>query len=314
MEAEVRVIPIECKFGPTSAYAYYIDADEPAIIDTGIDISASKEIEATLKELGKSFEDLKWILLTHGHVDHLGGAHAVWTKTNRQAKVVIPKKDAYLLKDRKKHIDDYLALQGQFFEEEKQQEHINMLLSDIGDSIVDVIEVEEGSKIDLGNITLSVFETPGHSVGSVTFLIDNLNWAFVADAVQIFGGVKSGVPTIEDSAAYRKSINRLLTEIRPVRLYLGHHFRDASGNITDCQVEGDSVVTILKDSLLMDQKIVDIVKQCNVSDYVSDPKLGKYGSYTPIAEALNYTGDPTFLPCAFLVTVNGYKNELIATK
>ena len=31
MEDSVRVIPIECKFGPTSAYAYYIDSPEPAL-------------------------------------------------------------------------------------------------------------------------------------------------------------------------------------------------------------------------------------------------------------------------------------------
>jgi len=312
LEAEFRVIPIECKFGPTSAYAYYIDADEPALVDTGIAISASQEIEATLKEYGKSFEDLKLILLTHGHVDHLGGAHAVWEKTNRQAKVVIPKKEAYLLKDRNKHIDDYLALQGQFFDQEKQQQHINMLLSDIGNSIEDVIEVEEGSKIKLGNTTISVIETPGHSFGSVTFIIENLKWAFVADAVQIFGGVKSGVPTIEDPVAYRKTIKRLL-DLRPARMYLGHHFRDAKGLITECFVEGEAVEDALQDSLLMDKKISSIIKRSNVSDYVNDLTLGKYGSFTPVAEALGYTGDPTFLPCAFLVTVNGYKNELHAT-
>ena len=36
MTNSVRVIPIECKFGPISAFAYYMDAPEPAIIDTGV--------------------------------------------------------------------------------------------------------------------------------------------------------------------------------------------------------------------------------------------------------------------------------------
>ena len=40
MTSSVRVIPIECKFGPISAFAYYVDAPEPAIIDTGVSISA----------------------------------------------------------------------------------------------------------------------------------------------------------------------------------------------------------------------------------------------------------------------------------
>ena len=72
MTNSVRVIPIECKFGPTSAFAYYVDAPEPALIDTGIASSASQEIETVLAEHGVRIEDIRWILLTHGHVDHLG--------------------------------------------------------------------------------------------------------------------------------------------------------------------------------------------------------------------------------------------------
>ena len=48
MTNSVRVIPIECKFGPISAFAYYVDAPEPAIIDTGVASSASQDIEPTL--------------------------------------------------------------------------------------------------------------------------------------------------------------------------------------------------------------------------------------------------------------------------
>ena len=51
MTNSVRVIPIECKFGPTSAYAYYIDdAGAGTISDTGIASSASQEIETVLAE------------------------------------------------------------------------------------------------------------------------------------------------------------------------------------------------------------------------------------------------------------------------
>ncbi len=63
MTNSVRVIPIECKFGPTSAYAYYIDAPEPALIDTGIASSASQEIETVLAEHGIRIEDIRWILI-----------------------------------------------------------------------------------------------------------------------------------------------------------------------------------------------------------------------------------------------------------
>ncbi len=48
MTNAVRVIPIECKFGPVSAFAYYVDAPEPAIIDTGVNVSA---VSKTLNQL-----------------------------------------------------------------------------------------------------------------------------------------------------------------------------------------------------------------------------------------------------------------------
>ncbi len=31
-----------------------------------------------LEALGRRIEDVRWILLTHGHIDHVGGAHALW--------------------------------------------------------------------------------------------------------------------------------------------------------------------------------------------------------------------------------------------
>ncbi|MER2191720.1 MAG: MBL fold metallo-hydrolase [Solibacillus sp.] len=303
---DVRIIPIECKFGPTSAYAYYIDAPEPALIDTGIAASASQEIRTVLEENGFRIEDIQWILLTHGHVDHLGGAHAVWEKTNRQAKVVIPQKEAYLLKNRELHIRDYENLQGVHLDEETKVRHKNILLTDIGDSLEPALEVAEGDKIDLGaGITLTVIETPGHSLGSVTFILDGANYAFAADAVQVCGGALSGIPTIESPALYRKSIERLI-ELNPVRLYLGHYFRNAAGKVYDAVIEGADVESALRDSLAMDAKLAQLMKQ-HVGQPVEESVYGKYGA---VAEVLQYKGDPRNLPCAFFVTVSGYEKEL----
>ena len=82
------------------------------------------------------------------------------------------------------------------------------------------LEVVDGDSIHLGgDITIKVVETPGHSIGSVTFVLDGLDWAFAADAVQMYGGA-SGLPTIENPTLYRKSVQRLLEEVRPKRLYL----------------------------------------------------------------------------------------------
>ncbi|MCM3726494.1 MBL fold metallo-hydrolase [Neobacillus cucumis] len=306
----VRVIPIECKFGPISAFAYYVDSLEPAIIDTGVNISARQDIEPTLAEHGIRIEDIRWILLTHGHVDHLGGAYALWEKTGRRAKVVIPKKEARLLRDRNEHIVDYKALQGKYITDSViQEKHIAMLTSDIGENIEPSLEVVEGDSIHLGgDITLKVIETPGHSIGSVTFLLDGLDWAFAADAVQIYGGL-SGLPTIENPSSYRKSVQRLL-EVCPKRLYLGHPFRNSNGDLQSAQIEGGQVEAVLQASLDMDAKLSNIARR-HLSNGLPAEQHELYGPYGSIASEIGYTGDPRNLPCSFFVTMHGYHEELI---
>ena len=315
MTNSVRVIPIECKFGPTSAYAYYIDAPEPALIDTGIASSASQEIETVLAEHDVRIEDLRWILLTHGHVDHLGGARAVWEKTGRRAEVVIPKKEAYLLRNRQAHIKDYKELQGKYLDAETQEKHTAILLNDIGEDLEPTVEVVGGDRLSLGgDVSISVVETPGHSIGSVTFVLDRENWAFAADAVQMYGGALSGIPTIEYPALYRQSLLHLLEEVRPERLYLGHHFRDANGTIISPEVEGEAVTNALQASLEMDAKLADIVGRHLPNDTQSNESDGLYGPFGSIADTIGYAGDPRNLPCAFFVTMNAYQEELIGAK
>jgi hydroxyacylglutathione hydrolase len=310
MTNAVRVIPIECKFGPISAFAYYVDAKEPAIIDTGVNISTVQDIEPTLAEHGIRIEDIRWILLTHGHVDHLGGAYALWEKTGRQAKVVIPKKEARLLRDRNEQIVDYKALQGKYITDPAiQEKHIKMLTTDIGDNIEPNLEVVDGDSIYLGgDITVKVIETPGHSIGSVTFLLNGLEWAFAADAVQMYGGA-SGLPTIENPTLYRKSVQRLLEEVRPKRLYLGHPFRNINGDVQSAEIEGEQVTAVLQASLDMDAKLSRMVKR-HLTNGLPTEQHELYGPFGRVAEEIGYTGDPRNLPCAFFVTMNGYQKEL----
>lgn len=311
MEDFVKVIPIECKFGPTSAYAYYIDSAEPAIIDTGIAGSPDAEIEQALEEYGFDIKDIQWILLTHGHLDHLGGAHALWEKTGRRARVVIPEKEAYLLRNREAHVSDYEHLQGQYLNEEVRKKHTSILLHDIGEGMEPAMVVKEGDKLSIGdNLTISVIETPGHSIGSITYLIDGLNWAFAADAVQMYGGANSGIPTIEWPSLYRQSIKRLLEEICPQRLYLGHYFLDASGEAVNAQIEGVEVATVLQNSLDMDAKLKEIVKRHLGDDWKQKETDELYGPFKSIADELDYKGNPQNLPCSFFVTINGYKEEV----
>src|SRR6185312_11127293 len=102
----IHILP--CTWGRFELFSYFIDAPEPAIVDTGIASSPDECIVPALRALGRRVEDVRWILLTHGHIDHVGGAHALWELTGGRAQVVIHEADAPMLRARTAHVQDYL--------------------------------------------------------------------------------------------------------------------------------------------------------------------------------------------------------------
>ena len=92
MTVTVPVHPLASPWGRFHLYSFYIDAPEPAIVDTGIATSPVDGMLPALEALGRRIEDVRWILLTHGHIDHVGGAHALWELTGRKARIVIARR------------------------------------------------------------------------------------------------------------------------------------------------------------------------------------------------------------------------------
>jgi glyoxylase-like metal-dependent hydrolase (beta-lactamase superfamily II) len=105
----VSVHSIAAPWGRFHLYSYLIDAPDLALVDTGVTASAAN-VPAELEKLGRRIQDVRWILLTHGHIDHVGGAHALWEATGRRAQVVISEADAHFLRSRQAHVDEALEL------------------------------------------------------------------------------------------------------------------------------------------------------------------------------------------------------------
>ena len=117
---------------------------EAALIDcSSIDDRIDEEIE-------KQGANLKYILLTHGHFDHIAGIRPNRFKNNPQ--IVMHKADSDWLNN----ANQYLPMFG---------------MPEITIPKVDVF-VDDGDTIQLGSLEIKVLHTPGHTQGVVCYLVD----------------------------------------------------------------------------------------------------------------------------------------------
>ena len=124
----------------------YIVGDEKT--GKGIIIDPGAESMKILDRCRELRLDIEYILLTHGHGDHIGAVVDVKEKTG--ARVCISRKDEYLIKGETKRLIPILR---------------NIKLFDAD------MFIKEGDTINVGTLEISVLETPGHTPGGLSFKI-----------------------------------------------------------------------------------------------------------------------------------------------
>jgi hydroxyacylglutathione hydrolase len=309
MPSEPRVVSIPCPFGQTGGivYVYYIDAPQPALVDTGVAASPESTIEPALKALGLSLQNVRWILATHGHWDHIGGAHAARSLAADDVTLAMHAADAGLLASRREHMapDGYQAVRFRYVDDpEALARQDALLMQNISGELGADRDLHGGERINLGgDINFEVVHTPGHSPGSVSFVLSGLDWAFTGDGVQVCGGGPTGFPMYVDPVAYGASQKRLLEDVRPKRLFLGHHFRAADGTVLDSILDGARVNQALGDSLAMYERVTAAAHTVTSLD----PAHPRAEALAPAATALGYAADePKTWPPAFITTMHGH--------
>ncbi|QCB98636.1 MBL fold metallo-hydrolase [Arthrobacter sp. PAMC25564] len=306
MTQEVKVHPLVSPWGRFGLYSFFIDAPEPAIVDTGIASSPAEGMVPALEKLGRRIEDVRWILLTHGHIDHLGGAHALWELTGRRARVVIHEADAPLLRSRRAHVEQYVDVRQQYLNNpDAVQEQTRTANQVISGEMEPTLLVKGGETLSLGgDVSVSVHHLPGHTAGSVAYVVDGQASVFVGDAAQIHGAA-NGFPGYEDPAAYRASLQYLRDEVRPQHLYLGHPYRNADGVPYGVELDREAARNALQASLDLEARIDDAARRCLRAGLQETDSV--YSPFAPVAEELGYTGDPTLEPSPFFTTLHGYR-------
>jgi glyoxylase-like metal-dependent hydrolase (beta-lactamase superfamily II) len=294
----IAIHPLVSPWGRFGLYSFFLDAPEPAIVDTGIATSPAEGMAPALEALGRRIEDVRWILLTHGHIDHVGGARALWELTGRRAEVVMSEADAPMLRSRRAHVDEYLTRRGRYLHdpdgEAKQTAAAEAVIS--GEMEPSVL-VRGGETLSLGgDVTVSVHAIPGHTAGSVAYVVDGQDDVFVGDAVQVHGAA-NGFPGYEDPRAYRASLEHLRDVVRPRHLYLGHPYRTTAGVPYGVELDCAQAKQALQESLDIEARVADAAVR-----YLRDGP-----PFARVAEALGYTDDPRLEPSPFFTTLHGYR-------
>lgn len=128
---------------------YLIDTGDGLIlIDTAMHETCYLMLES-IRRLGLDPMDIKKILLTHAHCDHIGAARTLKELTG--AELYLGERDLLLVNERK----DLIFSEGYT----------------CGDVIPDKIYSDD-KPIVLGNVTIHTFSTPGHTPGCTSMVFD----------------------------------------------------------------------------------------------------------------------------------------------
>lgn len=155
--------------GPIAANCYVIELNgETAVVDCG---GFSDEIKERLDGV-----KVRYILLTHGHADHILGVYDL-KQAHPEAEVVIHELDAeYLTNGRIHELDTKILEQG--FGDAAGEIYMGGIHYMNADRTV-----KDGDVLDFGGTRICVIHTPGHTKGGVCWLFPESKKIFTGDTL-----------------------------------------------------------------------------------------------------------------------------------
>jgi glyoxylase-like metal-dependent hydrolase (beta-lactamase superfamily II) len=174
--------------------AFLIMGDELTLIDAG-HRGSGVMLRRQLGALGRQMTDIKRIVCTHGHPDHIGGVQEVARASG--ATVLM-------------HPADMERLQIRFREVISGRPAPGAIIAYLTQAPTDVIAAEDGHELPvLGG--LRVLHTPGHTPGSICLYSETRRLLIVGDLLQRMRGEVT-LPNFfftDDMGLARRSIARL---------------------------------------------------------------------------------------------------------
>jgi glyoxylase-like metal-dependent hydrolase (beta-lactamase superfamily II) len=209
---------------PGLAACYLIESQgEAAFIDTGTSHTVPMLMQV-LAEKGLAPEQVKYVIPTHVHLDHAGGAGALMQQLPQASMVIHPYGARHMI-DPSKLAAGATAVYG----EEKFKQDFGELIP------VDehrTIEAPDGHRLQLGSRELLCLDTPGHARHHICLFDDQSRGLFTGDTFGLSyrefdteAGpylLATSTPIQFDPSAWHETIDRLMA-LEPEVIYLTHY-------------------------------------------------------------------------------------------
>jgi glyoxylase-like metal-dependent hydrolase (beta-lactamase superfamily II) len=211
---------------------FLIAGPNPALVETGSQ-SSVPAVAAALKEAGLGPQDLRWIIVTHIHLDHAGGVGDL-AKAFPSATVVVHENGARHLKDPSRLIDSASRVYGP-------------LLDNLYGRMLPVPEerlvaAADGYTVDIGDGRhLTMVDSPGHAKHHHAVLDSLTGTLLVGDAVGVrlpdLGVLRPATPPPEFDLEAAVASLRRFRELKPTKVVLTHYGPVENGEETLLEAE-----------------------------------------------------------------------------
>lgn len=203
---------VDASYDGVPLTVYLVEGDGLHLVDAGVATTPREHVAPALQALGARPRDLRWLLATHAHHDHVGGNGAV-RGLHPSVRVAVHHQDAGWAASRERYVAE--LYRGSFPAVWTPPAALEARIEQLwpSDCVVDH-RLEDEELLDLGaGRTLRAIPAPAHSPGHVMFHDARAGVLLAGDAIQGWSTPRHGRPWLfpfyTSVAAYLASLEAI---------------------------------------------------------------------------------------------------------